>query len=402
VRAQGPFWTALEGAGAWAPAPAKAASRLRWLWEGHEADPAAEARAGAAQARAEAGALDAQAPGPDLVPGIRGAWLKGQAWVSPTALEALALCPFRSLAERVWGLVSSDPASRLRMAVGSLAHHVLEAALRPFVGVRGWPEAFLAGIEEVEPLLERLQELWAAQREPWLAELGESSRGQWDQAAQELEALLPNLAQALLGDALATGPTRNEAAFLFPALLPMGSKQKVPLQEGWTRTILSLETQLGPVSLALGGGRALDVAGRMDRLDHWEHAEGHMFLRVTDYKVSRLASLKAYAEPGAPFGAHLQTPLYLLLAEEAYACAVTAALLPLREEAPAPFTDHLRTLVEDGEEPWRDRLRGNLARFDARLDAGDFPPTPGGHCRWCQLSALCGRPVDVDAAEAED
>jgi hypothetical protein len=406
VRAQGPFWTALEGAGAWAP-PARAGSRLRWAWEGHQADPAAEARAVAAQVRNETDALAARAPLADRVPDCRAAWLKGQDAISPTALEDLARCPFRSLAERVWGLVSSDPGGRLRMAVGTLAHHVLEAALRPYVALRDWPAAFLgAAGTGPEALLERLRGLWAAERDGWLSELGELPRGQWPQAVQELEALLPNLAQALLGDALATGPTKYEVAFLFPGLLDMEAaarKQNLPLQEGWTRTILSLEAQLGPVPLDLGGGRALAAAGKTDRLEHWEHTEGHMFLRVTDYKVSRQDSLKAYAEPDAPFGAHLQTPVYMLLAEAVYATPCSAALLPLREEAPEPFTEHLRALVlGGGAGSWRDRLLGNLAAFDARLDQGDFPPSPGSHCRWCQLSALCGRPVDVDTAEEGD
>jgi hypothetical protein len=397
VRAQGPFWTALEGAGDWTP-EARAGSRLRWRWEGRQADPEVEARAEAAQVRTEEAALAAQAPAGDRVPGTREAWLKGKEWASPTALEGLALCPFRSLAERVWGLVSQDAAGRLRMALGTLAHHVLEAALRPYLMVRDWPAAFLAAAgTEAEAVQGHLRGIWAAERDGWLAELGDLPR---EQAAQELEALLPHLAEALLGDALTTGPTRFELAFLFPDLLAMegvAKKQNLPLQDGWTRTLLALEQQVGPVALDLGHGRTLAVAGKIDRLDHWEHCEGHGFLRVTDYKVSRLDSLKAYAEPDAPFGAHLQTPLYMLIAEEHYANACTAALLPLREEAPEPFTGHLGALALGG--PWRERLLGNLARFDARLEAGDFPPRPGGHCGWCQLSALCGRPADVDPAE---
>ena len=87
----------------------------------------------------------------------------------------------------------------------------------------------------------------------------------------------------------------------------------------------------------------------------------------------------------------------MLIAEAALPGSVaTAALVPLREEEPEPFTNHLKTLAGAGEEgAWRTRLRQNLARFDARLEAGDFPPTPGAVCQRCELSALCGRPVDV-------
>ena len=407
MMAQGPFWTALEGAGDWTP-PERSQSRLRWLWDGHDSDPRAQARAEAARARTPEAALAAQAPEPDRIPGIRAAWLKGSAWTSPTALEALARCPFRSLADRVWGLVSADAGSRFRMAVGTLAHHLLEEALRPFVNERGWSEPFLArhglGVDsDPEPLREWLAGVWAERRELWLAELKDIPPEQWELAGQELEALLPNLAAALLADAAAPGPTRYEVAFLFPQLLPMeeaARKQKLPLQEGWTRTLLALEGDLGPVELDLGGGRVLAVAGKVDRLEHWAHEDGHEFIRVMDYKTSGLAALAGYAGEGAPFAAHLQTPLYMLMVEQVYANQVTAALLPLRDLAPRPFTDHLRTLVnESAEGDWRGRLLGNLAGFEARLEAGDFPPTPGSHCQWCDLGALCGRPADVDREE---
>ncbi|MEI6473603.1 MAG: PD-(D/E)XK nuclease family protein, partial [Holophagaceae bacterium] len=124
-----------------------------------------------------------------------------------------------------------------------------------------------------------------------------------------------------------------------------------------------------------------------------------------DYKTSTKKSLDAFAEEDAPFAAHLQTPLYMLMAEATYPDIVaTAALLPLREEAPEPFTKHLSTLAAVPGEPgaWRGRLLQNLARFDVRLEAGDFPPTPGEHCSWCELSALCGRPVDVTVDSDEE
>jgi len=217
--------------------------------------------------------------------------------------------------------------------------------------------------------------------------------------SMNLESLLPNLASALLADARAMGPTKWEVAFLDPER----PSKATPLQDGWTRTLLALEGDLGPVDLDLGGGRALSVAGKIDRLERWEHVEGLAFLRVTGYKTSRERSLEAYAEEAAPFGSHLQTPLYMRIAETVHGCPATAVLLPLREEEPAPFAKHLRTLaLEEEAGSWRERLNQNLARFDARLEAGDFPPTPGEHCKRCELSALCGRPVDVAADGEED
>jgi len=407
MKAQGPFWNALEGVATWRADAAQIHSRLRWRWEGHEGDPRAEARATATMARPTPEALATASPDFDQTPGVRQVWLKGRPCASPTALETLAKCPFRSMAERVWGLQSFDARSRMAMAVGILVHHVLEEALIPFVGERDWPTAFQARLDpgpgaSAEDLRIHLQSLWLAHQGPWLAELAHHiPQEQWPQAVLSLETLLPNLAAALWLDLRALGPTRWEIAFLYPERLSLedaGKWQKpAPLQDGWTRTLMALEGDLGPVDLDLGNGQCLSVAGKVDRIERWEHIEGLSFLRVTDYKTSKAARLEEYAEDGAPFASHLQTPLYMLLAEAVHAgCSATAALLPLREEEPEPFTKHLGTLASVGDDgAWRNRLLGNLARFDARLEAGDFPPTPGDHCSQCQLSALCGRPVDV-------
>jgi hypothetical protein len=416
--AQGPFWNALEGAAPWAPEATQVRSRLRWRWEGREPDAEGEARAAAAQARPAVEALlEAGAPAFDHSPGLRGAWMKGRGSASPTALEGLARCPFRSMAERVWGLQTFDARSRMSMAVGVLVHHVMEAALTPFLGQKDWPSAFqeafaLGPAAGPEDLLPHLQTLWQANQPAWLANLGQHiPPEQGPQAALELEALLPNLAAALMLDVRAPGPTKGELALLDPEAMPPSEVSKpkaAPQQEGWTRTLLALEGTLGPVELDLGNGARLAVDGQVDRLERWDHESGQTFLRVVDYKTSKEARLKAYAEDGAPFGSHLQTPLYMLLAEALHpGCRATAALVPLREEAPKPFTRHLVALAEAGPEgAWRDRLRTHLARLDARLEAGDFPPTPGDPCGQCQLGALCGRPVDVtvdlDAEGEED
>ena len=428
LKSQGPFWNALEGAAPWAP-PTTIHSRLRWLWEGHESDAMAEARAQAALARPEQAALSTPAPTFDHVPGIRSAWLKGREAASPTALEGLAKCPFRSLAERVWKLQVFDASSRLSMAVGTLVHAVVEAALTPYVGVADWPATFLAAVgansrSGAEAVLPSLEALWTANREAWLAGLGDAiPQEQWPQAVLDLEALLPNLAAALLIDARAAAPTKHELALLYPermaapettkgaegakvAKVAKGNKgPKIqPLQEGWTRTLLGLEQDLGPVQLDLGQGRKLAVDGQVDRLERWDHEEGLSFLRVTDYKTSKKSTLDHYADEGAPFASHLQTPLYMLLAETAMPGTVaTAAFIPLREEEPVPFTDHLKRLAEvdalgdAGPGSWRNLLLQNLAAYDARLETGDFPPTPGDHCSRCELGSLCGRPVDVIA-----
>lgn len=403
LKSQGPFWTALEGAAPWRP-EAALHSRLRWRWEGHDPSPRPQARATAAQARPASEALLAAAPPFDLAPGLRAAWLKGQDSASPTALEGLAKCPFRSLAERVWGLQSFDARTRMSMAVGILVHHLLEEALAPFVGVEDWPAAFqtalaLGAEAGAEDLIPHLQALWLANQDRWLEELDRHiPQEQWPQAVLRLESLLPNLAAALLQDVGAESPEKGELALLDPARLPVpkAKKQAAPPPETWRRTLLALEGTLGPVALELGGGRTLAVSGNVDRIERWT-SDSLTFLRVVDYKTSKKSYLEAYAEGDAPFSSHLQTPLYMLLAEQVFpGDRATAVLFPLRDEDPKPFTKHLVTLAGAGSDgAWRKKLLANLARFDARLESGDFPPTPGEHCSQCQLAALCGRPVDV-------
>ena len=403
MKSQGPFWTALEGAAPWRPETALH-SRLRWRWEGHDQAPRHQARATAAQARPPSEALLAEAPAFDLAPGLRAAWLKGQESASPTALEGLAKCPFRSLAERVWGLQSFDARTRMSMAVGILVHHIMEEVLTPFVGEEDWPAAFQTALylgpeAGAEDLLPHLLALWQEHQTAWMEDLDRHiPQEQWPQAVLRLESLLPNLAAALLRDAQAESPDKGEFALLDPARLsaPKPKKGAAPPPESWRRTLLALEGSLGPVALDLGNGRSLTVSGKVDRIERWT-SDSLSFLRVVDYKTSKETYLKAYAEDDAPFGSHLQTPLYMLLAEQVYPGErATAVLFPLKEEDPKPFTKHLATLAEAGPDgAWRQRLLTNLARFDVRLESGDFPPTPGEHCSQCQLAALCGRPVDV-------
>lgn len=396
TRAQGPFWSALEGAGAWSPEPGRAASRLRWDWDGHGRDPLLEERAGASLPRTARAALEARAPGADRVGDARNRWLKGAGGAYPTALEGLAACPFRSMAERILGLRAQDDAGRVRLAVGILCHHVLEAALADYVGRRDWNRAFLEdrglgpdqGPGDLAPFLESL---WRANREGWCAAFADLPEELAAQAALEAEALLPRLAAALLNDARGLEPLKEEAELL--GLRGAGT---------WTRTLLGLEREIGPLAMPLGG-RTLSVAGKLDRLELWEHPGGESFLRIVDYKTSKRASLKAYAEGDAPFGPRLQPTLYMLLAEQGLEREATSLLMPLREEDPKAFAAHLKTLAQvPGEDGWRGRLLGALEALDRRLEEGDFPPTPGDACRGCELGALCGRPADVETDEDEE
>lgn len=411
--AQGPFWNALEGAGPWAPDPVRAASALRFRWEGGPSDPEALDRARAAQARTPEAALLAEAAPADRTPGLLEAWLKGQPAASPTALEGLARCPFRARAERVWRLEVHDLGGREVMARGSLLHALLEALLRPCVGAPHWPAACreahgLRPGQEVEDLRRALEALWQTHADAWLAAHAERVPVErWPDLAAQVTEALPNLAAYVAAD-LEAGPTKFERCLLRPEAFPVAEHLsphlRIPTESGWRRQLLGLELPLQGAGLPRAEGGVLAVAGTVDRLERWEHPEHPPFLRVVDYKSSSLQGLRPYAEEDAPFGSHLQLPLYAALAAEVHGLPATAVLVPLREEEPKAFDGQLRELARSEAEgrPWRTRLAARLQQLVDRLEQGHFPPTPGPHCTHCALSAVCGRPVDIEAFEPEE
>jgi hypothetical protein len=395
-QAQGPFWAALEGAGAWTPDPRKAASRLRHRMS--EAGPSSLqlARAEASQARPSEQWPEAAAPPEDRVAGAAEAWLGASGVASPTALETLARCPFRAFAERAWGLRERDLTAGLRMDRGTLAHQLLQAVLAPCLGAEDWPSALRAILGEEAPSLatleDHLQTLWRAEGEGWLRGL-DSPEALWPRLRREVEGLIPNLAAYLRNELEADAPTALEVALLWPERVKDPAKPKVPeaLQGGWRRHLLGLERRLAPQDF---GG--LPIEGTVDRLEAWHRGED-AFLRVVDYKTQRKSRLGAFAEGDAPFRTHLQTPLYAALAEAEFGRPATAVLVPLGEEDPAPFDKMLGALSAAGN--WKARLEASVRSLKDRLDRGDLPPTPGDHCEHCALAALCGRPVDVVVEE---
>lgn len=386
-RAQGPFWRALDGAGTWAPEPGRATSLLRWRWETSEPDALAGARQAAlvvAAADPEAAAVRS-APEADRVPGL---WIHGDSPehpLSPTLLEGLARCPFRVHAERHLGLESWDREATHPLNLGTLAHHLLEDLLQGLAGEPHWPAAFqdrngLPG-PSTAALLGLLKARWAAGGEAWLAALEDTTATDRQRLRLGMGELLPALAELLAGDLAQGGPTRDEIAAL--GLDP---------EDAWRRELVGVEHRLEPRAVALPGGGEVWVKGTMDRLERLVCGD-RAFLRILDYKTSAAAALKAYADEDGAFGTHLQLPLYQAMLAAETGLPVTALLLSLKAGwKPVPM------MLQDAD---RERMLANLGVLLERARRGDFPALPGEHCGTCRLSALCGRPVDVDGAAAE-
>ncbi len=132
---------------------------------------------------------------------------------------------------------------------------------------------------------------------------------------------------------------------------------------------------LEPVSIELGDGRALRVAGRIDRIDRRE--DGTLVLR--DYKTGR-----APRDDGGVFrgGRQLQIPFYLLAAERIFpgAQVVEAFLDYVDAGRPVAFRPELVR-----SQAFRDLLRGLV---DA-IAGGLFAQEPSA-CAFCDYQVVCG------------
>jgi hypothetical protein len=398
--AQGPFWTAIEGAAQWTLDSTVCASNLRWAWDGHRRMESADSRSRAARATGPDAMFAACAPATDFIPGLRPVLQNQTQHISPTVLESLAQCPFRTIAERVWrlDLRRGDIAGRVSKTIGTIAHSLLQTILQPMVDIPDWPDAFITHnnllTPETDPLESLLHACWLENKDKWLAEATGSnalSAEQLNQVQQRVDMMLPNIAAYLKNDLEAVCPTTAELALLFPNAIET-------LKEGWHRTLIGLERELGPTDLPIADRKTMSVAGIADRVELWENPANNLsYLRITDYKTSTKSRLNAYATGDAPFDSHLQTPLYTWLAMETFSRPAASVLIPLRETSPAPFTNHLKRLAESnsGGVQWQSRLARTLTRLDARIECGDYPPTPGDHCQHCKYSSLCARPVDI-------
>jgi len=391
-RAQGPFWRALDGAGPWGPDLAQAASGLRWRWETGGADALTRERQGALRALAadpEAAAART-APAADRVPGL---WTHGDSIerpLSPTLLEGLARCPFRVHAERHLKLASWDAGVTHPLNLGTLAHRLMEDLLQGLEGEPHWPAGFLERHGLAAPsaaaLLALLKARWAAGGEAWLAELRDVSASDLQRLRLAVGEILPSLAELLTGDLVQAWPTKEEVEALEAHGLEVGAEGP------WRRELVGLEVRLEPRALALPDGTEVWVKGTVDRLERLVCGDAS-FHRILDYKSSGLAALRAYRDEDGAFGAHLQLPLYQAMLEAETGLSATALLLSLREGwKPVPM------MLQGAD---RNRLLATVGALLARANRGDFPALPGEHCGTCQLSALCGRPVDVDGAAAE-
>jgi len=159
-----------------------------------------------------------------------------------------------------------------------------------------------------------------------------------------------------------------------------------------------------PVEIALGPGRTVLVAGRIDRVDRVT-LDGRDGLLVVDYKTGSLPGVKDITA-----GRNVQVPLYAaaverMLGGEAFGGAFHRVCGNLDERYFARVKRYGGRIVPDGTyEPNRDRAVAQIGRFIGAMGAGRFDLAPTydcpSHCpfrRICQYSqprAELKRPAD--------
>ncbi len=397
-RSQGMFWKALEGAGEWRMDPARSFTQLRHRWDGAAEPGLARDRQMSLRVQDPAAfpALHTRAPSADLTPD---GWNEGASAgrsISPTRLESLARCPFRVFAERGLRISSWKVGQRTPLDLGTVAHALLQRMLGGLEGAAHWPEALkerhsLAHMD-AWALESLFNQRWVEDADVILSALREPlSLRERQILTLAVESLIPGLAESLAWDLAQTDPIKEECEML-------GIELTDVIDGGWRRVIVGLEIEIEAqdVALELGLAAPLWIRGQVDRLERWERGS-EAFLRVVDYKTSSHARLAAYPKDGGLLGPHLQLPLYQWLVERSFGLPTSALLWPLKpNERPLP------AMLAWNDEANRGLLKAHVKLLVQRARAGDFPALPGDHCGTCSLSALCGRPVDVEAVDAMD
>ncbi|MFD0672079.1 helicase-exonuclease AddAB subunit AddB [Cohnella sp. GCM10027633] len=215
---------------------------------------------------------------------------------------------------------------------------------------------------------------------------------------------------------------------------------------------------LPPLTLELGGGRMMDIAGRIDRVDAAESAEG-LLLRIMDYKSSSVKlkldevahglslQMLTYLDvvvshaphwlgkPAKPAGVlyfHVQNPLIvtpngmsaaearealfrqyrmqgLLLADgesvklmdESLNDAGKSAIVPVEFKKDGTFSSRSQVADEDQWSMLRSSVRSQIRRIGKRIVSGDVAINPykmdrRSPCQFCEYRPVCHIDAEVE------
>ncbi len=297
---------------------------------------------------------------------VRAAWRRvdpgRRAW-SPTALEAMANCPFSFLVTRILELSPAvDPEDDFDAAErGRIFHELHERLYRGLLDAERLP----LRVESLPDVLRRLDAL-LAEKEKALAVAPGAARVLRRATLADLRA---DLAILLARDARRPPEGRAVPRWFE---LPFGAEGDVAAAPAFD----------------LGDGRRLPLRGRADRVD----LRGDGAVDVIDLKTGRPAVRdgEITGSAGGKAVVHLQLPLYL-----------TAVGRALGREPGCARYDHVtakggwRSIEFTAEdlESRRPRIEALLRHAVDRCHRGWFPCTPGDRCCHPELAPACGPAV---------
>jgi DNA helicase-2/ATP-dependent DNA helicase PcrA len=116
---------------------------------------------------------------------------------------------------------------------------------------------------------------------------------------------------------------------------------------------------------------AREIVGRIDRLDRLKDADGAV--RVIDYKTGTPKDRK-FAEES------LQLSIYAMAVEQMNLTPRELVLVNVQDSSQAS-TFRTAKQLNDAQQEIQEAAEG--------IAAGEFGPTPGQHCRWCDFRRLC-------------
>jgi RecB family exonuclease len=116
---------------------------------------------------------------------------------------------------------------------------------------------------------------------------------------------------------------------------------------------------------------AREIVGRIDRLDRLKDADGEV--RVIDYKTGTPKDRK-FAEES------LQLSIYAMAVEQMNLTPRELVLVNVQDSSQAS-TFRTAKQLNDAQQEIQEAAEG--------IAAGEFGPTPGQHCRWCDFRRLC-------------
>ena len=275
--------------------------------------------------------------------------------LTATALEHLAVCPYRFFLARVLRIrARGEPEQTLQIAPlqrGNLVHAILDELVQRFLaGSASWAEF----LRDADAALQQIMERRFAELPAGVTGLPLSWELIRQQVAQELDAYLDQ--------------ERSRAGAPGAAPEPAAGKP------------VAAEHPFSGVPIAAGAHR-LRFAGRIDRLDRGAHGP-----RIVDYKTG--------AGAGDPAGYHagrsLQLPVYLYAAAHLQRADLTACRAELHYVSDrAAYRRFTLTGAELAADP---RFGEVLAAMADTIAAGAFFYQPGegrSHCRWCDYRDVC-------------